>query len=317
MNTLSPIQTIEHPLFEKYQLNVFIKRDDLIHPIISGNKWRKLKHNIIQAKKLGFKGVLSFGGAYSNHIHALAFACYQNKIKSLAVIRGESHYQDNATLQQAVAWGMKCEFVDRQTYRLRSNPDYLTRLQIQYPDYCIVPEGGSNSLAMAGVGEVITELNQQLAYDTLMLPVGSGGTIAGLIAADNNQHAILGIAALKEADYLRNSIKELLNDHLLATQQDQSNKIIKSENWQLLTQFHRGGYAKFSAADEERIWQFNQTSQLTFEPVYSGKMLLAFLDLIEQGYFRPHEKIVLLHTGGLQGINGLIEQNKLSASRWR
>jgi len=310
MQNLSLLQLIEQPLFKKHQLEVKIKRDDLIHPIISGNKWRKLKYNLIHAKQRGFKGILSFGGSYSNHIHALAFACKQQGLASLGIIRGEPQYSSNFTLTCVQQWGMKIHFVDRKTYRLRNNQDYLAELQQQYPDYFIVPEGGSNALALNGVAEVIDELNQQADFDTLMLPVGSGGTFAGLINADKCNHKLLGIAVLKQSqtnrNYLTNEIKRLLPQ--AATH---------FRNWQVINDFHRGGYAKFSTDDCQRIQDFNAATSLTFEPVYSGKMLLAFLDLIEQGYFAAKQKIVLLHTGGLQGIGGLLEQNRLNKEDWK
>jgi len=310
MQNLSLLQLIEQPMFKKHQLEVKIKRDDLIHPIISGNKWRKLKYNLIHAKQRGYKGILSFGGSYSNHIHALSFACKQQGLASLGIIRGESQYGSNFTLSCAQQWGMKIQFVDRKTYRLRNEQDYLAELQHQYPDYFIVPEGGSNALALNGVAEVINELNQQTDFDTLMLPVGSGGTFAGLINADKNSHKLLGIAVLKRGqanrDYLTNEIKALL-----------PKPAKKFSNWRVMNDFHRGGYAKFSADDCQRIQDFNTASSLTFEPVYSGKMLLAFLDLVEQGYFAAKQKIVLLHTGGLQGIGGLLEQNRLDKDVWQ
>lgn len=312
MTLPSPIQQIKHPLFSDNKLKVFIKRDDLIHPIISGNKWRKLKHNIHFAKENGYLGILSFGGAYSNHIHALAYAAKEQGILSKGIIRGEQHYQHNTTLSQAIRWGMSCDFIDRKTYRLRQDPDYLARLQLQYPDYFIVPEGGSNILALPGVGEVITELKTQVDFDTLMLPVGSGGTLSGLIQADKNQHNILGIAVLKEAHHIKEQVQSLLAQ--CDIRKDIKENTSEHVKWQLFENFHRGGYAKFNVEDEQRIYQFVQESGITFEPVYSGKMLLALLDLISEGYFKQAQTIVLLHTGGLQGLNGLIEQKKLSTS---
>ncbi len=312
----SPLHVINHRLFDQHQLNVMVKRDDLIHSIISGNKWRKLKYNIEYAKAQGKKGIISFGGAYSNHIHALAFACYQQKLPCIGIIRGESHYVNNFTLRWAQHWQMKLSFVDRRTYRRRAEPNYLVELQQQYPDYLIVPEGGSNSLAIAGVREVIDELNNQTSFDTLLTPVGSGGTLAGLIAGDNNEHQLLGIAVLKQEkakafemlgpqNYLTNEVSILL-----------PKEAQEFNNWQVLPDFHRGGYAKFSKEDSQRILAFNRETGLTFEPVYSGKMLLALLDLIHQGYFPKHHRIVLLHTGGLQGLGGLSEQKLIANTHW-
>lgn len=304
MKTESRLQQIIHPLFEKYQLTVSIKRDDAIHPIVSGNKWRKLKFNLHHAKTHNYTGVISFGGSFSNHINALAFSCQQQGLKSIGIIRGEKEYASNFTLSMAKKWGMELHFVDRKTYRLREDTDYLTRLKQQYPDYHFVPEGGSNKLALGGVGEVITELNQQCEFDTLLTPVGSGGTLAGLIQSDNNQHNLLGIAVLKQDGYLSEQVKLLLasDSHF--------------DNWHILSEFHRGGYAKFSKEDEQRLVSFNSQTGFVFEPVYSGKMILALLDLIEQNYFPRGHRIVLLHTGGLQGIGGMLERNLLNSDNW-
>jgi len=304
MQIQSQLEIISHPLFEKHQLIVSIKRDDNIHPIISGNKWRKLKFNLHFAKANNYAGIISFGGSFSNHIHALAFACQQQKLKSIGIIRGESAYESNYTLSMAQQWGMKLSFVDRKTYRLRDDANYLNDLQRKYPDYLIVPEGGSNKLALAGVGEVITELNQQCEFDTLLTPVGSGGTLAGLIQADKNQHKLLGISVLKEDGYLAEQVIDLLGNgsHF--------------DNWKILSEFHRGGYAKFNKEDEQRITNFNLQTGYVFEPVYSGKMILAFLDLIERNYFSKGERIVLLHTGGLQGIGGMLERKQLNSDNW-
>ncbi|MCJ8319926.1 MAG: pyridoxal-phosphate dependent enzyme [Colwellia sp.] len=318
MSLPSPLQTIKHSLFDRHKITVMIKRDDLIHPIISGNKWRKLKYNIEHAKKHGKKGIISFGGAYSNHIHALAFACYQEKLPCLGIIRGESHYANNFTLSWARHWQMKLSFVDRKTYRLRADRNYLNELQAQYPQHLIVPEGGSNSLAILGVTEIIDELNQQAVFDTLLTPVGSGGTLAGLISGDKNQHEIIGIAVLKqgkqseqekidsqENDYLAKEVSSLLPF-----------EATRYNNWQILSNHHLGGYAKFSDEDSQRILTFNQETGINFEPVYSGKMLLALLDLVEQGYFPQKHRIVMLHTGGLQGLGGLHERSIIKNNGW-
>ncbi len=305
MKNYSPIQTLLHPLFKQHNIEVVIKRDDLLHPVISGNKWRKLKYNLITAQQQNKQGVLSFGGSYSNHIHALAFACQQQNLASIGIIRGEQQYQDNFTLSWVKHWGMALKFVDRKTYKLRHQAEYLAVLAQQYPDYFIVPEGGSNALALPGVGEVIQELNQQIEFDTLITPVGSGGTLAGLIAKDKAQHQLLGIGVLKQCDYLRADIQNLLPSYAQAY-----------KNWQLLTDFHRGGYAKFSDKDSQRIVDFSLHTGIDFEPVYSGKMVLALLDLIEQGFFSAKKRIVLLHTGGLQGLGGMAERGLITAKQW-
>ena len=306
MHLNSPVQKIEHPIFSEHNIEVFVKRDDLIHPIISGNKWRKLKHNLLSVKAQNKHKLLSFGGAYSNHLHALAYASYSNGLDCHAIIRGEPAYQNNYTLSWARHWGMTFEFVDRATYRQRGNEEYLETLQARFPEHLIIPEGGSNQDALKGVGDIIHELNAQLAhFDTLMCPVGSGGTIAGLVTADNNQHQLLGISVLKHQGYLHQEITQLLGEYHS-----------RYRNWQLLDDFHCGGYGKFSPTDISNMLSFYQSTLLPIEPMYSGKMILALLTLIQSGYFPRGHRIVLLHTGGLQGLGGLAERGILKASEW-
>jgi 1-aminocyclopropane-1-carboxylate deaminase len=305
MPALSELHAINHPLFSKFNIHVVIKRDDKIDNIISGNKWRKLKYNLRHAKGSSAKGVITFGGCFSNHIHAAAFACQQQKIPAIGIIRGEVENQNNYTLAWAKHWGMKLIFVDRKTYRLRNDEQYLQQLQHQHPEHIIIPEGGSNALALTGVAEIIDELNQQTEFDTLITPVGSGGTLAGLVLGDQGKHKLLGISVLKQDGYLDNEIKALLPKHC-----EQFN------NWQILNTFHRGGYAKFSSQDTEKINEFSRITGVDFEPVYSGKMILALLALIESGYFPAQHRIVLLHTGGLQGLAGMFERGILNVNEW-
>ena len=305
MSALSTLQPISHPMFTRHKISVRVKRDDQIDKVISGNKWRKLKYNLLHAKAINAKGIITFGGCFSNHIHACALACKQQQLSAIGIIRGEADNQDNYTLAWAKHWGMQLSFVDRKTYRLRNEKSYLQHLQQQFPDYLIVPEGGSNTLALIGMAEVIDELNQQSEFDTLLSPVGSGGTLAGLISADKNQHKILGISVLKQDGYLVKQVNDLLPEHAKA-----------HTNWQLMSQYHGGGYAKFSAQDAQRIRSFSAVVGIDFEPVYSGKMILALLDLMSTGYFPAHHRIVLLHTGGLQGLAGMFERGILNPNEW-
>lgn len=305
MTIISPIKKLQHPLFSQHNIHVLMKRDDLIHPVISGNKWRKLLFNIEQAKDSGASGILSFGGAYSNHIHALAYACKVNNIPVKAIIRGEAHYANNATLTQAALWGMELHFVDRATYRQRYDKNYLASLTKTFPGYAIVPEGGSNVLAIQGVSLIMDELKKQATFDSLFVPVGSGGTLAGIIAGDNEQHQLYGVCVLKQGEYLNDSIKTLLPESAK-----------KHKKWQLLTQYHGGGYGKFTDAASQIIKDFSHLNQVPLEPIYSGKMIIALLDLIAKGHFPAGHRIMLIHTGGLQGLNGLAEQNRIDLSQW-
>ncbi|TKB47872.1 1-aminocyclopropane-1-carboxylate deaminase/D-cysteine desulfhydrase [Thalassotalea mangrovi] len=305
LNLPSPIQSIEHPLLQQQRIKVWVKRDDLIHPIISGNKWRKLTANIENCIALGQNQVVSFGGAYSNHIHALAFAGKQFGIKTTGIIRGESRYASNYTLRWAEHWGMQLRFVNRNTYRLREDPVFLSDLQRQFPLARIIPEGGSNKLALRGVGQLIDELDKQLSFDYLLCPVGSGGTLAGLIQGSDNRHQILGISVLKQQDYLHAQV-----EHLLDNPQ-------RYRNWQILNQYHCGGYGKFQPSHLQKMCDLQQQLSLPIEPVYSGKMLLAFWEMMQQHQFAPGSRIVLLHTGGLQGLGGMLERGLISPDDWQ
>lgn len=301
----SPLQAIEHPLLNQKRIKLWVKRDDLIHPIVSGNKWRKLSANLKFCKTQGIKQVLSFGGAYSNHIHALAFAGQTMAIDTVGIIRGEPEYANNFTLSWARHWGMQLEFIDRSTYRLREQPEYLAQLQQRYPQAKIIPEGGSNNLALNGVGEVIDELQQQTEFNYLLCPVGSGGTLAGLIKAAQKSHHIVGISALKQDGYLQQQIGKLLAG---------SSPLC---NWQLLNQYHCGGYGKFKDEHLQQMLALQDALNIPLEPIYSGKMLLAFWDLLRRDYFPQDSRIVLLHTGGLQGLGGLRERGIIDNTHWK
>lgn len=301
----SPLQKIEHPLLDFWQLTLFVKRDDLLHPEISGNKWRKLKYNLLEARRQQIKHIISFGGAYSNHIHALAAAGFHFGFKTTAIIRGESYYANNPTLKKALAWGMELQFVTRQEYKQRAESAYLQTLQSEYPHAFIVPEGGSNRFAIRGVMEAMQEIQQQanLPVDHILTPTGSGGTLAGLVAGAAQSQLktkVTGIAVLKNALYLNQEISALL----------QQAKINKNNNWRLQTEFHHGGYAKVPVELNHFCEQFSLQTGIPVEPIYTGKMFYALFKLIEQGYFNRGENIVALHTGGLQGLAGLKEKNQ-------
>ncbi|WP_298941139.1 pyridoxal-phosphate dependent enzyme [uncultured Psychromonas sp.] len=298
----SPLQVLTHPLLTEKSITVSVKRDDLLHPDISGNKWRKLKYNLLYAEANNKNHLISFGGAFSNHIHALAAACHHFKFQSTGIIRGEAHYASNSTLSQVQKWGMELQFIDRKTYRLKAQEAYLTTLQAQYPDAYIIPEGGSNKLAVPGVEEVIEELIQQchLPIDHIFTATGSAGTLAGLIsgALKYSPNTIVnGIAVLKDAHYLTQTVKGFVK-------QD------KKVSWHLHTDFHEGGYGKISPALADFCHQFTSDTDIPIEPIYSGKMFYALWQLIEQDHFPVGTHIVALHTGGLQGLAGLKAQKR-------
>ncbi len=298
-NYNSPLQRLEDSFFIKHQLNVHVKRDDLIHPQISGNKWRKLKYNLEFAKHQGYQKILSFGGAYSNHIHALAYAGKHYGIKTVGIIRGEYH-ADNPTIGQVKLAGMDVHFISRADYKRRFDEEYLDQLHQRYPNALIIPEGGSNELALRGLGELVTEIPTSNA-DYIVCPCGSGGTSAGILKALSHEQRLLSIAVLKNADYLKDEIFKLAIDN--------------HHRLDFNTQFHLGGYGKVTPQLIDFINAFYKNHNIQLEPIYSGKMMFGFYELVKQGFFKPNTNITLIHTGGLQGINGMV-QRKLVPNEW-
>lgn len=270
-------------------ISVSIRREDRIHPFISGNKFRKLKYNLIQAKAENKDTLLTFGGAYSNHIAAAAYAGKEYGFKTIGVIRGdelESKISDNPTLKFAQECGMRFKFVSREEYRHKTDSDFKTNLQHQFGDFYYVPEGGTNEFAVKGCEEILSPEDAQ--YDFICTAVGTGGTISGIINSSLPHQKILGFPALK-GDFLNNEIR----------------KFVHKENWELITDYHFGGYGKINTELIAFINQFYQENQVPLDPVYTGKMAFGVMDLIRKNYFPEHSKILLIHTGGLQGIQGM------------
>ncbi|MFM5158467.1 1-aminocyclopropane-1-carboxylate deaminase/D-cysteine desulfhydrase [Aeromonas veronii] len=291
----SPLQRLHHPLLTRYDVELWCKRDDLIHPAISGNKWRKLKYHLLHAREHGKRHLLSFGGAYSNHIHALAAAGYQTGLRTTGIIRGEADAVSNTTLRDARRWGMDLVFVDRQSYRRRQDPDWLA--QFDAPDTLIVPEGGSSPLAIPGVAELVGEV--PFSPDLWVLPCASGGTLAGLIAGKRDREQILAIAVLKGGGFITDEVCRL---HPAAT---------SIPGWRIALDHHDGGYAKFSPALWQWVQDFSADTGLPLEPIYSGKAMWGLFRELAAGRIAPGSKIVFIHTGGMQGLAGLREQGRL------
>jgi len=282
----SPEQSFNPTWANPNGCQLYIKRDDLLHPVISGNKWRKLKYNLQQAQAKQATHILSFGGNYSNHLHALGWCCSRLNIRFTAIVRGYPEQALTPMLNDLKNWGAELHFVDRNTYRQRTEINYLQQLQATYPDACIIPEGGSNQLALKGVAEIYQELEQN--YDYILCPVGSGGTMAGLLTASDKTQ-FRGIGVLKGEAYLEQMITAL------------NPAAIEQNNWQLLHQFHHGGYAKSTPELLDFCQKVSTNHPFSIEPVYSGKLFYATKQLLAQGYFPAHSRVLLLHTGGLQG----------------
>jgi 1-aminocyclopropane-1-carboxylate deaminase len=286
----TPMQEIFWEPFIKAGVRVLIKREDLNNETVSGNKWWKLKYNLEVAKNKNFERVLTFGGAYSNHIYSTSAAAKQVGLESIGIIRGEELATvTNPTLSFAREQGMFLHFVTREDYRQKNNSDFLNRLEKQFGKFYLIPEGGTNSLAVKGCAEFATEKLAGIQFDKLFVPVGTGGTIAGLICGFSGEKEIVGVSVLKDGDFLKNEIKNLT---------------IESAgepygNWSLLTSFHHGGYAKVTNELLKFIDEM-KTQNLPLDPVYTGKLMWAITQEIQAGKIERGSTVLALHTGGLQ-----------------
>ncbi|AUC74157.1 1-aminocyclopropane-1-carboxylate deaminase/D-cysteine desulfhydrase [Olleya sp. Bg11-27] len=289
---LSVNQNIELPF--KSSVSLHLKREDLIHPIISGNKYRKLKYNIAFAEQHNHDTLLTFGGAFSNHIAATAEAGRVFGFKTIGIIRGEElrdKILDNPTLKFAQSCGMTFKFISRELFRLKGTQSILDKLKREFGDFYQIPEGGTNDLAIKGCEEILTKADDH--FDYICSSVGTGGTLAGLINSSGINQQVLGFSALK-GDFLKEDIS----------------KFAKQKNWQLITDYHFGGYAKINTDLVSFINTFKKQHNIALDPVYTGKMMFGIFELIQSGFFKPYSKILMIHTGGLQGIVGMNKRLK-------
>ncbi len=282
----SPLTKVQDPWLNDQGIELWLKRDDLIHPIISGNKWRKLKYCIDEALTLNADTLVSMGGAYSNHLHALAYAGKQLGLKTKGFIRGEQVTPTNPTVLDLLDWGMALEYVSRSDYReLRTIKDGQLFPSLAPSSYWI-PEGGASHFALQGVAELVSEIS--INFDVFCVPCGTGTTLAGLLMRDIQPTRILGFAALKNAAFLIKEVKQLLPQPT-------------NNTWSINLEYHCGGFAKVTPELRQFIQAFGQTTGILLDPVYTGKMLYGIYDLIKQGHFTAGQKLLALHTGGLQG----------------
>ena len=286
-------QQIFLPELEEKKIQLFIKREDTIHPEVSGNKFRKLKYNLQEANNQNKTTVLTFGGAFSNHILATASAGEMAGFKTIGIIRGEELGNDlsktlatNATLKRASDHGMSLEFVSREQYRNKTDVKFLRSLQEKYGDFYLIPEGGTNELAVKGCEEILT--NEDHQFDYICSCVGTGGTISGLINSSQPHQKVLGFPALK-GDFLTKEIKPFVGN---------------KRNWELINSYHFNGYGKYTLELIEFINQFKKVTEIPLDPIYTGKMMYGILDMIKKDRFISGSKILAIHTGGLQGIDG-------------
>jgi len=294
----SPLQGIFSRICQTKAVQLYIKRDDLLHPIVSGNKWRKLCYNLSAAKEQGHSTLLTFGGAYSNHIHAVAAAGHLLGFETIGLIRGEEPATYGATLNFAKSKGMSFHFLSRPAYREKKIPEHIDLRNVY-----ILPEGGTNDLAIRGCGDIISELLEQEgknATDFYCVPCGTGGTIAGIINALNGNRKVIGFSALK-GDFMTAEITDLLKRYDLAN----------PSNWIVNSDYHFGGYARYKPTLIDFLKTFYIETGIPLGPIYTGKMVYGVLDLVAKDYFPKGSTITMIHTGGLQGVIGFNDRFEL------
>lgn len=269
-----------------------------MHPYISGNKFRKLKYNVQKAIEIGSELLITFGGAYSNHILATAAAGKEYGIATLGVIRGEeleSKVSENPTLSLANEFGMQFLFVSREVYSKKEEASFIEDLIKKYKKSYILPEGGTNDLAIKGCEEILIE--EDASFDYVCCAVGTGGTISGIINTSKEHQKIIGFSALK-GDFLSDVIR----------------KFVSKSNWYINNEYHFGGYGKVTNELITFLNNFYNSTSIPLDPIYTGKMVYGIFDMIQKNKFPENSKILLIHTGGLQGIKGInkvrLEKNK-------
>jgi 1-aminocyclopropane-1-carboxylate deaminase/D-cysteine desulfhydrase-like pyridoxal-dependent ACC family enzyme len=297
----SPLQRLDVGSDSRNKPTIWVKRDDLIHPTVQGNKWRKLKYNLEFARAQGFKTLLTFGGAFSNHLYAVAAAGQRFDFQTISIVRGERTEPLNPTLQFAASCGMQFYFVSRSDYRMLSNQSLeqiIAFLNLSLSNIYLLPEGGTNDLAMRGCSEIISEIHEQLGFSPNMyaVAVGTGGTFAGMLTGLTDADAgckAIGYAVLK-GNFLEKTVQNLLDSQQIRVQSD----------WKIENEYHFGGYAKIKPELLQFKHDFEQKYQFELDYVYTSKLFYGLFEDLKRGKFAPNSHLVAVHTGGLQGNKG-------------
>lgn len=288
LNLPSPLQKLDLKKIFDHNIELYIKRDDLIHSEISGNKWRKLKYNLEEARKQGYNSILTYGGAWSNHLHATAFACKLLGFQSIGIIRGEKPPVLSSMLLDAINNGMKLHFISRSAYQKKEDETEIENLMKIWGKFYRIPEGGNNSYGIMGCEEIMNEI--KITPTHIAVSCGTGTTISGLLRSTNSNINLIGFSALKDGSFLNKTIDLNLND--------------SSRHYLINSEYSFGGYGKINDELIEFIYQFYLTFQILLDPVYTGKMMFGLFDMIKKNKFKEGAKIIAIHTGGLQGIRG-------------
>ena len=293
----SPLQNLDLSYYG-IKNKVYVKRDDLIHPIISGNKWRKLKYNLEYYNSIYKKGIVSLGGAYSSHILALSYLCKVNSIKCVLLVRGEQPHPLNDILRKCLSYGAIIEYIIRKDYK---NPKWIKKyVEENYNDFFFIPEGGSNFYGIKGCQNIAKEIEND--FDYIFCEVGTGATFSGIVSSLNKSQSCFGVVVLKGATTIGENISKNFEFEL---------KKPFSKNWILNHDYHLGGYAKYNEDLILFMREFYKITSLKTDPIYSGKMFYGLVDQLKNNKILENKKIIALHSGGLSGIEGFEKRYKL------
>ncbi|WP_392477825.1 1-aminocyclopropane-1-carboxylate deaminase/D-cysteine desulfhydrase [Nostoc sp. C110] len=298
-----PIQQINSEIIHRAGVDLYVLRLDLMHPWVNGNKWFKLKYNLLEAKEKNFTTLLTFGGAYSNHIYATAAAGNLFGFRTIGIIRGEERLPLNPTLSFAVQQGMQLVYMNREMYRQRNTPVIEEYLQQRFGEVFIIPEGGSNLNGVRGCMEIIYDA--VYAFDHICVACGTATTLTGIALSLHQGQRAIAFPVLKNGSFLAQEIESLLTNYLASDLPTLSNS---PASWELVCDYHFGGYAKVN--DELLLFsqQFREEHGIPLDYVYTAKMFYGVMDLLKQGFFSKGDSLLLVHTGGLQGNVGMEEK---------
>ena len=284
-----PIESFHHPVLSQNGVSVDVKRDDLIHPVISGNKLYKLYFNLVEFERSKMKTLLTFGGAYSNHLHAVACVGKELGVPTVGIVRGEQLLPLNPTLKDCVSWGMTLEPVSRAVYRQKNKCEQVQEIISRYESAYVVPEGGGNLLGVKGAALMLSGV-QQDDYDVIAVASGTGATVAGLIYASEPHIKVIGFATLKGASWMAAEVEGFLKQ-----------LSCHKSNWQINCNYHFGGYAKKNNELALFVDEITRHYGLELEPIYTGKAFYGVLDLVARGLIKAGSRVLFIHSGGLQG----------------
>lgn len=285
-----PVTELTSSFIHQDKVSVAMLRADLNDPEISGNKAFKLRYNLLAARERGHQALLSFGGPWSNHLHALAAAGHRYGFRTTGIVRGEQGKTLTACLQDAQRWGMQLHFVSRGDYSLKTDPQWIEWLLSQLGPHHVIPEGGANREGVLGCRHLCSTAHP---HTHLLLACGTGTTMAGVIT--RSSVPVIGIQALKGDGYLQQEITDMLRRYRMQAQCE----------WQVLDDWHGGGFAKTSPDLEAFMQRFETETGVSLEPVYSAKLMFAIRELISRDYFPAGASLLAIHGGGLQGRRSL------------